>query len=329
METDKKQLIKVVCTCLLGTLMFGGVGAYLFFGNDPSVDQNEKILYSAIAGFLMLLCIATAALFIFSYKKKQAPEDGKTDDDIKRESAIHKKLPGKDMYEVIRLYRRRNYQTRIIAISIACVLIVFMFLIKMCGDYGMDYRIAIALGVLTIILSFVVCGRKEFSYSKELDFKKAIAESGADPVRLNADFMIGSHFTLPDGLVVLGRDYIVIFAKSLNDINDLTVSCIRAILLESKAHNDNVGAKHLNTFFQHQLDGLVCHVCTHTVVHASPCEDNLRIVAKTLGTLGQIVGIDTDTVTTYETRIHVDEVPLSACCFKHRKSINSHPVKDY
>ena len=221
METDKKQLIKVVCTCLLGTLMFGGVGAYLFFGNDPSVDQNEKILYSAIAGFLMLLCIATAALFIFSYKKKQAPEDGKTDDDIKRESAIHKKLPGKDMYEVIRLYRRRNYQTRIIAISIACVLIVFMFLIKMCGDYGMDYRIAIALGVLTIILSFVVCGRKEFSYSKELDFKKAIAESGADPVRLNADFMIGAHFMMRDGLLVLGRDYLVIFAKDLCTVLDL------------------------------------------------------------------------------------------------------------
>ena len=221
METDKKQLIKVVCTCLLGTLMFGGVGAYLFFGNDPSVDQNEKILYSAIAGFLMLLCIATAALFIFSYKKKQAPEDGKTDDDIKRESAIHKKLPGKDMYEVIRLYRRRNYQTRIIAISIACVLIVFMFLIKMCGDYGMDYRIAIALGVLTIILSFVVCGRKEFSYSKELDFKKAIAESGADPVRLNADFMIGAHFMMRDGLLVLGRDYLVIFAKDLCTVLDV------------------------------------------------------------------------------------------------------------
>lgn len=221
METDKKQLIKVVCTCLLGTLMFGGVGAYLFFGNDPSVDQNEKILYSAIAGFLMLLCIATAALFIFSYKKKQAPEDGKTDDDIKRESAIHKKLPGKDMYEVIRLYRRRNYQTRIIAISIACVLIVFMFLIKMCGDYGMDYRIAITLGVLTIILSFVVCGRKEFSYSKELDFKKAIAESGADPVRLNADFMIGAHFMMRDGLLVLGRDYLVIFAKDLCTVLDV------------------------------------------------------------------------------------------------------------
>ena len=221
METDKKQLIKVVCTCLLGTLMFGGVGAYLFFGNDPSVDQNEKILYSAIAGFLMLLCIATAALFIFSYKKKQAPEDGKTDDDIKRESAIHKKLPGKDMYEVIRLYRRRNYQTRIIAISIACVLIVFMFLIKMCGDYGMDYRIAIALGVLTIVLSFVVCGRKEFSYSKELDFKKAIAESGADPVRLNADFMIGAHFMMRDGLLVLGRDYLVIFAKDLCAVLDV------------------------------------------------------------------------------------------------------------
>lgn len=222
METDKKQIIKVVCTCLLGTLMFGGVGAYLFFGNDPSVKPNEKILYSAIAGFLMLLCIGTAVLFIVLYIKKRAPSDGgKTDDDISREAAIHKKLPGKDMYEVIRLYRRRNYQIRIIAISIACVLIVCIFLIKMCGDYGIDYRIAIALGVLTIILSFVICGRKEFSYSKELDFKKAIAESGADPVRLNADFMIGAHFMMRDGLLVLGRDYLVIFAKDLCAVLDV------------------------------------------------------------------------------------------------------------
>ena len=71
METDKKQLIKIVGICLLGMLMFGGAGAYLLFGNDPSVTRNEMILYGGIAGFLMLLCIGAAALFIVSYKKKK------------------------------------------------------------------------------------------------------------------------------------------------------------------------------------------------------------------------------------------------------------------
>lgn len=222
MKSDKKQLLKTTGICLLGAAIFGAVGGYLWFGNNSWNSRTEQILYVALAGFLMLLCLGTAILFIVSYMKKNVRlEEGKNDEDINREAAIHKKLPGKDMYEVLRLYRKRNYQTRVIAISFACVLIVLIFLIKMCGDYGMDYRIALALGVLTIILTFVICGKKEFSYSKELDFKKAIAKSGADPVRLNADFMMGVHFMMRDGLVVLGRDYMVIFAKDLCEVIDV------------------------------------------------------------------------------------------------------------
>lgn len=222
MKSDKKQLLKTTGICLLGAAIFGAVGGYLWFGNNSWNSRTEQILYVALAGFLMLLCLGTAILFIVSYMKKNVRlEEGKNDEDINREAAIHKKLPGKDMYEVLRLYRKRNYQTRVIAISFACVLIVLIFLIKMCGDYGMDYRIALALGVLTIILTFVICGKKEFSYSKELDFKKAIAKSGADPVRLNADFMMGAHFMMRDGLVVLGRDYMVIFAKDLCEVIDV------------------------------------------------------------------------------------------------------------
>lgn len=222
MKSDKKHLLKITCICFLGAAIFGAVGGYLWFGNNSWNSRTEQILYVALAGFLMLLCLGTAILFIVSYMKKNVRlEEGKNDEDINREAAIHKKLPGKDMYEVLRLYRKRNYQTRVIAISFACVLIVLIFLIKMCGDYGMDYRIALALGVLTIILTFVICGKKEFSYSKELDFKKAIAKSGADPVRLNADFMMGAHFMMRDGLVVLGRDYMVIFAKDLCEVIDV------------------------------------------------------------------------------------------------------------
>lgn len=243
METDKKQLIKIVGICLLGTLMFGGAGAYLLFGNDPSVTRNEMILYGGIAGFLMLLCIGAAALFIVSYKKKSVPlEEGKTDDDIKRESAIHQKLPGKDMYDVIRRYRQRNYRNRVIAIGFACVLIIAIFLVRMSGEFNFDWRISVGLGVLTILVTFFIAGKKEFSYSEELDFKKAVERSGADPVRLNADFMIGSHFCLPDGLVVLGRDYMVIFAKSLCEVCD--VSRIKKICTDRFSSDIN-GVKHM------------------------------------------------------------------------------------
>lgn len=223
MKDDKKETIKVAGICFLGVLMFGGAGAYLLFGNNKSTTRTEQILYAAIAGFLMLLCLAVAILFIYSYYKKHVnPPEGKTDEDIRRESAIHQKLPGKDMYDVIRRYRKRNYRNRVLAIGFACVLIIALFLIKMSGEFDMDWRISVALGVLTIIVTFVIAGKKEFSYSGELDFKKAVAKSGADPVRLNADFMMGSHFALPDGMVMLGRDYLVVFAKGLCEVADVS-----------------------------------------------------------------------------------------------------------
>ena len=222
MKDDKKETIKVAVICFLGTLMFGGVGAYLLFGNDKSTTRTEQILYAAIAGFLMLLCLAVAILFIYSYYKKHVnPPEGKTDEDIKRESAIHQKLPGKDMYDVIRRYRKRNYRNRVLGVGFACILIIAVCILKMFEEFDIDWRIGAAVGVLVVVVSFVIAGKKEFSYSGELDFKKAVAKSGADPVRLNADFMIGAHFMLPDGMVVLGRDYLVIFAKNLAEVADV------------------------------------------------------------------------------------------------------------
>ena len=222
MKDDKKETIKVAVICFLGTLMFGGVGAYLLFGNDKSTTRTEQILYAAIAGFLMLLCLAVAILFIYSYYKKHVnPPEGKTDEDIKRESAIHQKLPGKDMYDVIRRYRKRNYRNRVLGVGFACILIIAVCILKMSEEFDIDWRIGAAVGVLVVVVSFVIAGKKEFSYSGELDFKKAVEKSGADPVRLNADFMIGAHFMLPDGMVVLGRDYLVIFAKNLAEVADV------------------------------------------------------------------------------------------------------------
>ena len=170
-------------------------------------------------------------MFIYLYyqqniKPNRYTDDPKSDYDIKRETDIHKKLPGKDMYDVLRRYRKRNYTLRVCAIIFCCFLIIGIFLVKMSGEMHIDYRISIGVAVVVLLLSFGIAGRKEFSYSRELDFKKAVHKSEADPVRLNADFMMGSHFYLRDGLVVLGRDYLVIFAKSLCEVletNDIAL----------------------------------------------------------------------------------------------------------
>ena len=236
MKVDKKQLIKTLVLCFLGLAMFAGAGILLVFDIAQKTTPQEKITYGAISGVLSLLCIVTAAMFIYMYyqqniKPNKYSDDPKSDYDIKRESDTHKRLPGKDMYDVIRNYRKSNYRNRVIAISFCCVLVIALALVKMTGEYHVDYRISIGVGLLIVILSFVIAGKKEFSYSREIDFKKAIAKSGVDPVRLNADFMIGSHFYMRDGLVVLGRDYMVIFSKSLCEV--IEVDKIEKIVKDS------------------------------------------------------------------------------------------------
>lgn len=252
MKEAKKETIKVAGMCFLGVLMFGGAGAYLLFGNDKSTTRTEQILYAAIAGFLMLLCLAVAILFIYSYYKKHVnPPEDKTDEDIKRESAIHEKLPGNDMYDVIRRYRKRNYRNRVVGVGFACVLIIAICILKMSEEFDIDWRIGAAVGVLVVVVSFVIAGKKEFSYSGELDFKKAVAKSGADPVRLNADFMIGAHFMLPDGMVVLGRDYLVIFAKNLAEVADVNeISKISKDCFSSSVNGTKITTHRVKVFMK-------------------------------------------------------------------------------
>ena len=227
MKVDKKQLFKTLALCLFGLVLFAGAGILLVFDIAEKTTMNEKILYGAISAALSLLCIGTAVMFIYMYyqqniKPKKYSDDLKTDYDIKREADIHKRLPGSDMYDVIRRYRRKNHTTRVCAILFCCFLVIGIFLVKISGEMHLDYRISIGISILVLLFTFAVAGKQEFTYSREADFRKAIARSGADPVRLNADFMIGSHFYLKDGLVVLGRDYMVIFAKSLCEVIDVS-----------------------------------------------------------------------------------------------------------
>ncbi|MBO4681003.1 MAG: hypothetical protein J5623_03795 [Clostridiales bacterium] len=227
MDQDKKQLLKSLGMCLVGFLLFAGAGFLLVFDVVEKTSYREKITYGLISGFLSLLCIGTAAVSIYGYYVKHVkplkyPDEPKSDEEVKRETDVHKKLPGKDMYDVIRLYRKRNFQTRAVVVAFCCFLVVLVCMLKITGEYHIHIGISVAVAVVALGIAFAVAGKAEFSYSGDKDFKEAIERAGADPVRLNADFMSGAHFALRDGLVVLGRDYLVIFAKSLCEVLDVS-----------------------------------------------------------------------------------------------------------
>ena len=112
------------------------------------------------------------------------------------------------------------------------------------------------------------------------------------------------------------------------DVNHTGVAHIRAILLEGKAHDKDIGVQNLDALLEHVLDGLVNHVCTHTIVHTTTGKDNLRIIAHTHSALCQIVRINRNAVTAYQTRIHLDEVPLGSGSLNHIGSVNAHQRED-
>ena len=66
--------------------------------------------------------------------------------------------------------------------------------------------------------------------------------------------------------------------------------------------------EYLYTFFEHEFDYLLGYIFAHTIVHATPCQNNFGIVAVALSALGQVVGIDSDAMASYETRAEGQEV---------------------
>ena len=78
----------------------------------------------------------------------------------------------------------------------------------------------------------------------------------------------------------------------------------------------------------HQLDDLADHVGAHAVIEATPCKDDLRVVADGLGLVGQVVGIDTDTMPADQAGAKRQEVPLAPGGLKDLLGIDPEAIED-
>ena len=165
-------------------------------------------------------------------------------------------------------------------------------------------------------------------------FKLLVGNGGDAGVELLAGQLVhhlDTVFVLHDGRVgpgVVDGDVEVVFLQCLVDVDDLGVAHVGAVLLEGETKDEDVALQNLNAFLQHQLDGLGGNVFTHAVVHSTPGKDNLGIVTITLGALGQIIRVDTDTMATHQSRTERQEVPLGACGFQHVEGVDAHLVEN-
>ncbi len=233
---DRKELIKHLAVGLFTFLLFGTLTVVTLFDIVDEFTTGEKVRYGAIGIALSLIGLIYSAVTMHTFYTKyikpvKAPDSPRSDRDINRERNINKRLPGKDIYEVLNGVRMSHVVLAYIAVAVAMVLVAIAIIIKVTGEVGLDIRISIGLAALCIITALVIAGKKDFSFVTVKDFRLKVEEAGIDPVRLNNDFMMASHFNTIRGIVFLGRDYLVLFIKDLCDVvrtDDITqVVCTR------------------------------------------------------------------------------------------------------
>lgn len=139
-------------------------------------------------------------------------------------------------------------------------------------------------------------------------------------------------FAFGDGGICPGvedGDVEVIFLEGFHNVDNLGVAYVGAVLLECKSHHKNMAAEYLYAFLEHQFDGLVGNIFAHAVVHAASGEDDLGVIAVALCALRKIVWVDSDAVSTDQSRLERQEVPLGRSCFENVLCVYSHEGEDF
>ena len=77
------------------------------------------------------------------------------------------------------------------------------------------------------------------------------------------------------------------------------------------------------------LDAAFCNIFAHVIIDPSSGQDDLGMIAEGFCLIGQIVRINTDTVTADKTRCKRQEIPLCACSLQNGFGINIHFMEDH
>ena len=116
----------------------------------------------------------------------------------------------------------------------------------------------------------------------------------------------------------------IVSHQSLINIYHFRITYIRTILLESKTEYQYIRVQNMNSFFQHQFYHLTSHILSHTIIHTTTGQYDFRIIAITLCTLGQIIRVYANAVSSNQPRLEGKKIPFGTCSLQHILSINPH-----
>ena len=113
-----------------------------------------------------------------------------------------------------------------------------------------------------------------------------------------------------------------------DDVRDLAVADVAAVLLEGQAEDADARALHRHVRVDEQLDELLGDERPHVVVDAPAGQDDLGLVAELLRLRRQVVWVDADAVAADQARREPEEVPLRAGGREHVRGADAHAIED-
>src|SRR5262249_28330752 len=111
-----------------------------------------------------------------------------------------------------------------------------------------------------------------------------------------------------------------------NNVDDAGVADVRHILLERDAEYRHDPSAAFAA--QQAADAFARHAATHPVVDATTGKNHLGMIAGFFSAVGQIVGIDTDTMTADETRLERQEIPFRSSSRQYISGVYIERAKD-
>src|SRR6266436_4919361 len=96
-------------------------------------------------------------------------------------------------------------------------------------------------------------------------------------------------------------DLRLVLLETADEVDDLGIAHVRAVLLEGQAHDQNAAADNGKALLHHQPGDAVGDMASHAVVDASAGQDHLGVIADLLGAMSQVVRVDADTMAADET----------------------------
>ena len=77
-----------------------------------------------------------------------------------------------------------------------------------------------------------------------------------------------------------------------------------------------------------QFDDFTRDETPHFVVEAAACQNHLRVIAKSLRCGCQVIGIDTNAMSSHQTRCEFQKIPFGTGGFKYILGAHTHSIKN-